>query len=106
MVYVVQETTHDLQRALRFGPLKVLFPQDWQFRLDGETAVQRARERMRTFTDDDYVLPVGCPVGIAIVASIAAALNHGKYKILKWDGRAHNYWPVSIDLGEVQSAGR
>jgi len=41
---------------------------------------------------------IGDPTAIAIMASVAAAKNNGRYKCLKWDKQERRYLPIQVDL--------
>lgn len=98
MVFVVQETKHNVWVAAKFGPLRAVFPQNQRFFVDTESSVQLARQRLATFGPDDFLLLTGDPVAIGIATSIAASHNRGKYKVLVWDRRQETYHPVEINL--------
>jgi hypothetical protein len=59
--------------------------------------VRYFREQLKDFSDEDCILPVGDPVTIAAVAAIAADINEGKFKILKWDKKQRQYFVIEID---------
>jgi hypothetical protein len=60
--------------------------------------VQRIKRRLETFCDEDYLLFIGDPTAISIVAALAAAKNNGRYKCLKWDKIERRYIPIQVDL--------
>jgi hypothetical protein len=37
---------------------------------------------------------------IGLACSIAADINRGKYKVLKYDRRTYTYYPIQIDINE------
>jgi hypothetical protein len=41
---------------------------------------------------------IGDPTAIAIMATVAASKNHGRFKCLKWDKQERRYIPIQIDL--------
>lgn len=105
-VYVVCEPTHtiggevrtsmDFTPALEYGDLEVLLPQS-QSMLAPVPTVRALKEKLRNFTDDDYILPVGDPVLIGTVVMVAAQQNGGKVKFLKWDRLQRKYFVIQVD---------
>lgn len=106
VVYVVCEPTHviagvqrpsmDITPAAVFGELVVLMPTS-QSMLAPVPTVRTLKEKLRNFTDEDFILPVGDPVLIATVAMIAAEQNGGKVKFLKWDKPTRRYFSIQVD---------
>ena len=86
----------DISPALKFGELEILAKHNHSM-LASVPMVRYFRERLRDFSDEDFILPVGDPVTIATVAAIAADINKGYFKILKWDKRQASYIPIEID---------
>ena len=87
----------DLSPALKFGALEILVPHT-QSLLAPVITVRNLRDKLRNFSDDDYILPIGDPSLIATVAMVASEMNHGKVKFLKWDKYANDYFTVSVDI--------
>jgi hypothetical protein len=54
-------------------------------------AVAEVKAKLAHYNDDDSILALGDPAAIAVVASIAADMNFGKFSILRWDGRSRQY---------------
>lgn len=106
IVYVVCEPTHtiggvtrpsmDLTPAAEHGELEVLLPFS-QSMLAPVPTVRTLKEKLRNFTDEDFILPVGDPVLIATVAMVAAQQNGGRVKMLKWDKPTHRYFVIPVD---------
>lgn len=105
-VYIVCEPTQtvagasrrimDFTPALEHGDLVVLMPQS-QSMLAPVPTVRALKEKLRNFTDNDFILPVGDPVLIATVAMVAAEQNGGRVKFLKWDKHEHRYFTIPVD---------
>jgi hypothetical protein len=55
------------------------------------------REKLKDFSDDDYILPVGDPITIASVAAVASDINKGYFRMLKWDKRERKYMVIEIN---------
>lgn len=106
IVYVVCEPKHkigdverpsmDLTPAAEYGELSILMPTS-QSMLATVPTVRALKEKLRNFTDDDYILPVGDPVLIATVAMVASEINGGRIKFLKWDKGMKQYLTIAVD---------
>jgi hypothetical protein len=66
--------------------------------LSPQPTIQKLKDCMRNFGDDDYLIAVGDPSVIAMAAAVAADANRGRFKLLKYDGRSKDYLTVQIDL--------
>jgi hypothetical protein len=96
MVEGVAWPIFDLAPAAQYGETEVLMPFA-QSMLATVPTVRALKEKLRNFTDDDYLLPVGDPVLISTVAMIAAEQNGGRVKFLKWDKPTHSYVVIPVD---------
>lgn len=101
-VFVIQQDDKkNLRAASRFGEIKYIFtrgvfPDDQQER--AKEMVRIARKVLSDFNPTtDYVVPIGDPVSITIVAALLSEL-HEVIPVLKWDGEFEAYYPVTIDL--------
>lgn len=93
-------TKYDLTPAKEFGELVDVLPVGQTF-WDAETIAAQAERILNATTwefdpDEDYILAIGDPVAIAVVAMIAGRL--GKLNILKWDRKAQSYQPFTVRL--------
>jgi hypothetical protein len=61
--------------------------------------IERMKELLRDFTPQDFLLPVGHPMLIALAGAIAARSSGGKIAMLLWKGRDACYRPVVADIG-------
>jgi hypothetical protein len=41
---------------------------------------------------------MGDPASIGLCCAVAAAINHGRFKVLKWDRQSRDYYGVELDL--------
>lgn len=108
-VYIVQEPTkwdaasgtrvavQDLTPASVFGKLEVLLPSG-QLPILTDPLIGTLRHKLRDFCDDDYLLAAGDPLAIACAAAIAAEINNGRFKLLRWDRRAKQYIEFSVNV--------
>jgi len=85
----------DLTPARAYGELKVLLDKP-NMMLAAVPIIQQLKRDMRTFSDDDYILPVGDPSSIAAVVMVAAQMNRNRVKILSWDRRTQQYIELQL----------
>jgi len=99
-VYAVSETTrHNIAPALDYGDIEIVLPPSQaQVIFSSAPTVARVKRAPENFTDEDYLLFIGEPTAIAILATVAAAKNRGRFKCLKWDKQEHRYLPIQIDI--------
>lgn len=98
-VYVISETAqHNISSALAFGNIETILPPNAQIAFSVAPTIRRIKRKLETFCDDDYVLLIGDPTAIGVVCSVAASLNSGRYKCLKWDKFDKRYIPIAVDL--------
>lgn len=98
-VFVVQEVPgRNITHAFDFGQVDVLLNPGVHIVLSPDRAARTMHAKLKTFSDDDFIVPIGDPAGIALAASIASHYNHGRYKLLKWDRETERYYPVVIDI--------
>ena len=93
-VYVLQEMGRNIRSAEKFGDLKVLLPDNKQIVLSSGPLTHKLMKELRDFNDSDYLLLIGDPAIIAIAADV----NNGRFKILKWDRNEMKYYDIEIDL--------
>lgn len=86
----------DLTPAAQYGEILVLIPAGSSL-ISSVPTVRTLREKLRSFTDEDFLLPVGDPSIMMVAGSLAAEFNHGRFKVLRWDRHQHCYIPIQID---------
>ena len=75
-VYIVQEMpNHDLAPAMKYGEMKVLLPPHTQIAFSTAPTIRTLRNKLRNFSDDDFLLLAGDPVAIGLACAIAVALR-------------------------------
>ena len=100
-VFVVQEVSgRNILSAGKYGELELLLPNNSQIVLSSGPTVRRLNQKLKNFSDDDYLLLMGDPSAIGIACAIASSNNRGRFKCLKWDKREFRYYPVQINLYE------
>ena len=107
-VYIAQEPIYrdkdtgaviprfDLTPAAVYGELEFLTPGNANSLMPGPT-MRALRQKLRGFSDEDFILPTGDPVLIAMVVLVAAESNMGKVKMLKWDKPTRSYIVIQLD---------
>lgn len=105
-VYVVCEPTHvvngapvssiNLTPAAEFGNIEILLPNN-QALFNNVQTVRTLRDKLATFSDKDFILPVGDPVLMVMVGMVAADINGGRVALLKWDKKLRKYFSITVD---------
>lgn len=85
----------DITPAMEYGEIEILTKYNQSMFLS-VPMVRQLRNDLKDFCDDDYILPVGDPVMIGTVCAVAADINNGLFKILKWDKRQRKYLPITV----------
>jgi hypothetical protein len=98
-VYIVQENPNvNVIGAGRFGELIPMLPPGRQITLSPAPVIRLLSNKLREFSDDDFLLAMGDPVAIGIASMVAADVNNGKVNMLKWDRENQCYYNVPIDI--------
>lgn len=98
-VFVVQEVPgRNITHAFDFGSVEVLLNPGVHVVLSPGPIARQMRNKLASFTDDDFIVPIGDPAAIGMATAIAAQANNGRFKLLKWDREHERYYPVSIDI--------
>jgi len=106
-VYVIQEVSKfNVISAQEFGKLVPIFEEGKQIMLSPGPAIRKAKNILKDFNDKDYLLLIGDPSMIGLCCTIAADVNRGRYKLLKYDRHTHSYFPIPIDIHERNSYDR
>lgn len=86
----------NLAPASKYGTLEVLMPAGASL-ISTVPMVRTMRDKLAAFGDDDYLLPVGDPASIAAACAIAAEMNAGRVKLLRWDRKTREYMVIQLD---------
>ncbi len=98
-VYITQEMRgRDITDATSFGDVEILLPAGEQTSYSTQPTIRRMLRKLSKFSDDDYLILSGDPAAIALAAALAARVNSGKFKMLKWDRQEGKYFPLQADL--------
>lgn len=95
--------TMDLTPAERHGELVFLLPPGNGPR-DPRPIIDTLHNVLETFTEHDFLLPVGHPLYIAWAAAIAADKTNGTLRMLVWEKTSQSYRPVTAKLWEDEEA--
>lgn len=87
----------DLSRAERFGDIVVLLRPD-AYRMAVAQLIPGMKEKMQGFSNQDYLVALGDPSIIAAAAMIAASMNGGRVRMLKWDRNMGDYNELEIHV--------
>jgi hypothetical protein len=87
----------DFRKVLEYGEPVVCLPPG-RVAFSPGPMVDTLREKLKDFTDNDYIVSVGDPTAIFVAAMIASDINRGKVKALKWDKISRRYIAVDIDI--------
>jgi len=86
-----------LEKAERFGKLEYLLsPSAHPFNPDH--IIGDLHEKLKVFTDEDYLLLIGNPALIGMATVVASHYNEGRVKLLQWSGRQGDYAEVSVRM--------
>ena len=108
-VYAVQEVlrrddssgqlvpAYDITPALEYGLLEFLMP-GGRMMLSTAPVVASMRTKLKDFCDEDFILPIGDPAAICAASMIAASMNNGRVRVLRWDKFVQRYIPILVDI--------
>lgn len=98
IVYVPQETSVPIPQATRFGEVRTILSASRQLLQSSGNMLKELREAFRDFSDDDYLLPMGSPVVMAMASFAAAEANDGRVRYLVYDKKIDDYYELSMDF--------
>lgn len=83
---------YDIRTAKAFGILQQpLFDRTQGCDFITKNAINRCREALADYSDQDSILALGDPAAIALTCVIAAQNNDGRFAVLRWDGATKQY---------------
>jgi hypothetical protein len=97
-VYIPQVMDYNVRSAEKFGDLKIMLSDRKQMILASAPLTFELQKHLKEFNDNDYLLLIGDPAIIGLCCAIAADVNNGKFKVLKWDRNDKRYYDLEIDL--------
>ncbi len=100
-VFLVQENPYiSVLSATEYGTIVTLFESGSQIMFSPQPAIKKLKRKLKDFDDNDHLLMMGDPAAMGIACCIAAEMNRGRFKILKWDKMQKRYYSVSVNLNE------
>lgn len=93
-VFVVQRTEHNFVPATDFGEIEFVALVNYPKFENPQKHIDFMKSKLETFGPADYLLVVGDPLNIGVAMAILA--KRGAFTVLKWDGIANKYVPVTI----------
>ena len=108
IVYVIQDIPGTKQGApkiniigaTQFGNLRVLLPENSQIILSPNYVITTLRQKLKDYTNRDYLLLTGDPAIIGVACSIVSDITVGQFNFLKWDRQEKMYYPIKVNLYE------
>lgn len=94
----VYERRYDHQAAAVYGNLQYVVNFS-QAQAPPYSLIETMRSALRTFSQDDYLLPVGDPVVMSLATHFALESSGGRVQILRWDRVTQSYQVVHFDVG-------
>jgi hypothetical protein len=88
----------NLGAARRFGEMVYLLPPNNEAPSDPNVVLGILRDKLSTFGELDYLLPVGKPLYIAWASAIAAARADGILNFLDWQHDIRSYAVVRANI--------
>lgn len=86
----------DLTEAARYGSLKEVIG-EFEDLLFTDKIAETAKEALKDFKSDDYLLAIGDPTAIAICAGILFQ-KHRRIQLLKWDRQTKTYIHLELSV--------
>ena len=100
-VYLVQENPYiSVLSAEEYGQIETLIESGSQIMFSPQPAIRKLKRKLKDFNDNDHLLMMGDPAAMGIACCVAAEMNRGKFKILKWDKMQKRYYSVQVNLNE------
>ena len=101
IVYLIQENPYiSVLSANEYGKIVTLFESGTQIMFSPQPAIRKLKRKLRNFNDEAHLLMMGDPAAMGIACCVAAEMNRGKFKILKWDKMQKRYYSVQVNLNE------
>jgi hypothetical protein len=105
VVYVAQKRPKlDLGTAVQYGKMVTVFREFDQF-MDPASSTANMLRNMGNFREQDYIINVGHPIGVGLLAAAALRQNGGRAKMLVWNPKLRRYYSVQLDISDVPQRG-
>ena len=98
-VFITQEVEgRNFFPARRYGTLVPLLPSNAQVVFSSEPVTRKIKRALSKFSDKDFLLLSGDPIIMGLSMMVAAEMNRGYMKLLKWDKHEKDYYEVVVDF--------
>ena len=91
---------YNIMGARKYGEIEIMFRALEQIMFSPGPFIISIRQKLKDFTENDYLLLNGDPAIIGVTCAIASEMTNGKFKLLKWDRQEKTYYPIEINLNE------
>jgi hypothetical protein len=89
---------YNIMGARKYGDIVIMFRALEQIMLSPGPFIFSIRQKLKDFTEEDYLLLNGDPAIIGVTCAIASEMTNGKFKLLKWDRQERTYYPLEINI--------
>jgi len=89
----------DITPASKYGEIVILTSGN-NITLSPQPLVAHFKKLLEDFNDSDYIIAIGDPSAMCICCSVAAHLNGGRFKLLKWNRTTDSYLVVPVYIGD------
>ena len=89
---------YNITGARKYGEIKIMFKALEQIMFSPGPFIFSIRQKLKNFTEHDYLLLNGDPAIIGVTCAIASEMTNGKFKLLKWDRQEKTYYPIEINI--------
>lgn len=99
-VYITQyDPRKNTLPAQDFGELVVVIEDPYaNMMIESEHILCCIKEKMKSYSINDYILCIGDPAIIVATAMVAGKNTGGEVNLLKWDRQERKYYPVKISV--------
>ena len=89
---------YNIMGARKYGEIEIMFRALEQIMFSPGPFIFSKRQKLKNFTEHDYLLLNGDPAIIGVTCAIASEMTNGKFKLLKWDRQEKTYYPIEINI--------
>ena len=82
---------YNIMGARKYGEIEIMFRALEQIMFSPGPFIFSIRQKLKNFTEHDYLLLNGDPAIIGVTCAIASEMTNGKFKLLKWDRQEKTY---------------
>ena len=89
---------YNIMGARKYGDIVIMFRALEQIMLSPGPFIFSIRQKLKDFTEEDYLLLNGDPAIIGVTCAIASEMTNGKFRLLKWNRQERTYYPIEINI--------